>query len=137
MPANSFQNAQTPDGLYAVPAGELHLFDETDRTSGSFDINVNPTTAFVEHDLSARVPKGTKALWSYCEITPSDALAFINIRDANSAATNDYQSIVLGSGTQHGQPIIIKATDGIFDIREWSATFEASSFKFQLWGYFI
>ena len=30
----------------------LHLLDEADR-SADWDINVNPTTAWVEHDLSA------------------------------------------------------------------------------------
>ena len=139
MPGNSFQNAQTPDGKYAVPAGELHLLDEGDRnTDGA--INVNPTTAWVEHDLSGRVPKGTKALWGFVQITRLDASGILMSRDGSSTETDNERTYFLrhgGSQTDHGWLVIIKATDGVFDIKEYDATFECSGFFFLLHGYFL
>ncbi len=140
MPANSFQNAQTPDGKYAVSAGELHLFDEGDRNT-DWDVNVNPTTSWVEHDLSGRVPKGTKALFGHAVIVNADAQGTILIRDGNSAENDKERTQTLSylgaAGKVIGVPIIIKASDGIFDIRENAATVEIAIFTFEIWGYFL
>ena len=145
MPANSFQNALCPDGKYAVPAGELHLFDEGDRNT-NWDINVNPTTSWVEHDLgpsatgSKRVPKGTKALWGFWSGQNTDAVGILMLRDGTSAIINvvKLQSVVFsGAGSYWGMMQIIKATDGIFDIKEKDATFEMTNILFNLRGYFL
>ncbi len=138
MPANSFQNAQCPDGKYAVPAGELHLLDEGDRNSG-WDISVNPTTSWVEHNvLSGRVPKGTKALFGWGYFVRTDPAGVLEIRDAISAETNALKvKFSRITSLEWGGPVIIKATDGIFDIQEQDATLEISNFIFHLWGYYL
>ncbi len=146
MPANSFQNALCPDGKYAVPAGELHLLDEGDRNAG-WDISVNPTTSWVEYDLgpsatgSKRVPKGTKALWGFASLANTDAFAVLHFRDAASAETDPERT----RGIQHGQAtsdrlgvaMIIKATDGKFDIKEQSLALEVLTFAYVVHGYFL
>ncbi len=140
MPANSFQNAICPDGKYAVPAGELHLLDETDRHT-DWDISVNPTTAWVEHDLSARVPKGTKALFCAIGIHSADATCVLLIRDGTSAETDVVRthtfSHSVGVDNVIFWPTIIKATDGIFAIKEQLNTLEVTVFYVELWGYFL
>ncbi len=140
MPANSFQNALCPDGKYAVPAGELHLLDEGDRNT-DWDVNVNPTTSWVEHDLSGRVPKGTKALFGHALIINADAQGILLVRDGNSSENDKERTQTISylgaAGKLLGIPIIIKATDGIFDIRENAADVEISNFTFELWGYYL
>ncbi len=140
MPANSFQNQLTPDGKYAVPAGELHLLDEGDRNT-SWDINVNPTTSWVEHDLSGRVPKGTKALLGICWVVNADNFGNLQARDGVSTETDLERTHLIahyqGAGDIIAVPIIVKATDGIFDIQERSAIYEVSTFAFNLWGYYL
>ncbi len=141
MPANSFQNALCPDGKYAVPAGELHLLDEGDRNT-NYDINVNPGFgAWVEHDLSARVPKGTKALLGFAYIANTDANGSLHVRDGTSTETDAERTITMFTGNNAGDsigvPCIIKATDGILDIIERDAASEISIFIFELWGYFL
>ncbi len=140
MPANSFQNALCPDGKYAVPAGELHLFDEGDRNT-EWDISVNPTTAFVEYDLSGRVPRGTKALYGWIAFVNASNASVIEVRDGNSTETDAEKVRAFNFGVADanyiGWPVIIKATDGIFDLKELGAGFAASAFTFELWGYYL
>ncbi len=143
MPANSFQNAICPDGKYAVPAGELHLLDEGDRNT-SFDISVNPTTSWVEHDLSAsgsgRVPKGTKALFGLMYITRTDVTGTLQVRDATSTETNLVRTWTAThsiTASVFAWGMIIKATDGKFYIKERDSSNEIANFSFQLWGYFL
>ncbi len=139
MPANSYQLQKTPDGKYAVPAGELHLFDESDRNI-NWLISVNPTTSWVEHDLSAYVPRGTKAIYGSLMTHTTDALARLHIRDANSAATAIPRVVAIyrQQATEWGgRPIIIKATDGKFDIKEEDVNAEFTNLLFNLWGYFL
>jgi hypothetical protein len=137
MPGNSFQNAQTPQSLYAASAGTLHLFSDTDRAT-TYDINVNPSTSWSEQDLSGQVPKGTKAVYGYMQVNRTDASAIIMVRDANSTATDTEQTIgVYANGINPGWPAILKAGDGKFEIKELSNAYEAANFIFELWGYFI
>ncbi len=140
MPANSFQNAQCPNGKYAVPAGELHLLDEGDRNT-AWDINVNPTTSWVEYDLGGIVPKGTKALYGFLSITNADAGGILQTRDGNSAETDLIRTRTYQHGSGAGDYVgileIIKATDGKFDIREYGAANEISAVQFNTAGYFL
>jgi hypothetical protein len=139
MPGNSFQNAQTPQSLYAASAGTLHLFSDTDRST-AFDVDYNPSTSWTATDLSGQVPKGTKALYGYWQIERTDATAIIMVRDGVSTSTGSFQLRSFtqgGSGTLHGYPTVIKASDGKFETKEFSNTYEANDFHFELWGYFI
>ena len=140
MPGNSFQNAQTPQALYAASAGTLHLLNDTDRST-SWNVSINPSTSWDDLDLSGQVPKGTKALYGYMRVSNTDVRAIILIRDGNSATTDNFQtqSIDHGDGVNDdiGYPAIIKATDGEFSIKEYDGTFEGYAFNFQLWGWFI
>jgi len=141
MPGNTFEFAETPDGKTAVHCGTLHMLDEGDR-NGSADLNVNPGfAAWVECNLSGRVPPGTTALYGYLEIGLADTTGTICIRDGAGAETNVYRTRTLRltalANYMAGSPCIIKATNGIFDYIEESADTEISTLKFILWGYFI
>ena len=140
MSGNTLQYAETPDGLSAVHCGTLHMLDEGDRNSG-WDIIVNPTTSWVEYNLSGRVPPGTTALLGFYLSINTDPRGILLIRDGASSETNAVRtwSIDNQSAATYilGTVIIIKATNGIFDIREYDSSNEISDFRFVLWGYFI
>ena len=119
---------------------QLHLLDEADR-SADWDINVNPTTAWVEYDLSARVPAGTTALFGFALHTNADAYGALEIRDATPGTETDDERVRFSqagadANTLIAGPAIIKATNGIFDIQEVSATNELTNWIFNLWGWF-
>jgi len=119
----------------------LHLLDESDRNT-DWDVNVNPTTSWVEYDLSARVPKGTKALMGYLRISNTDVNAMLQFRDGVSTESDNERTrtIMNGGGTGHTLGlggITIKATDGIFDVKEESADTEVVLCHFQVWGYYL
>ncbi len=121
-------------------ATRLVLLDEADR-SADWDINVNPTTSWVEHDLSALVPTGATALFGFFYYTNTDGSGILNIRDGISSET-DFQKITFvqnsfGAGQNHAWPTIIKATNDIFDLKENASTTEVAVFLFELWGYFL
>jgi hypothetical protein len=143
MPANSFQNTKTPDNNYAPPCGELHLLDEGDRDSSWDLFDTSISTTWEECDLSGRVPKGTKALYGELVAWKGDQHIILLIRDGAGSETNSPRTQTLqifDNSTVDsiiGTPVILKATDGVFDYREHAATHEVTEVHFCLWGYFI
>ena len=118
----------------------LHLLDEADR-SADWDINVNPTTAWVEQDLSALVPVGATALFGFMRNANTDINGIICIRDGTSSEASIERTRTLehyqGTGDVIGVPVIFKATNGIFDIREYGAGQELAAWGYILWGYYL
>lgn len=116
-----------------------HLLDEASR--GDPDISVNPTTAWAEQDASALVPNGTTALFGFFIIQNTDAAGELCIRDGSSAETSVTKTWSIrhlsGVADVLAIPIIIKATNGIFDVREYGAATEIAIFTLRIWGYFL
>ena len=121
----------------------LHMLKEADRTSGSFDINVNPTTvpSWTLANLSALVPTGTLGLYGFYRIRNTDEEGVLLLRSAESVVTDEFAAITfVGKGgvvDRNGSPIIIRAKNGQFDYAEQSATTEIAIFSFQLWGWLL
>jgi len=142
MPGNTFEFAKTPDGKTAIHCGTLHMLNEGDRKT-AWELNdTTITTDWEECDLSARVPPGTTAIYGYLQFSSGDAGSILNIRDgagteADTVRTMSFRQVDASAGMWMGCPVIIKATNGIFDYREYDATFEVATINFLLWGYFI
>ena len=121
----------------------LHMLKEADRTSGSFDINVNPTTvpSWTLANLSALVPTGTLGLYGFYRIRNTDEEGVLLLRSAESVVTDEFAAITfVGKGgvvDRNGSPIIIRAKNGQFDYAEQGATTEIAIFSFQLWGWLL
>ena len=121
----------------------LHMLKEADRTSGSFDINVNPTTvpSWTLANLSALVPTGTLGLYGFYRIRNTDEEGVLLLRSAESVVTDEFAAITfVGKGgvvDRNGSPIIIRAKNGQFDYAEQGATTEIALFSFQLWGWLL
>ena len=140
MPGNTFEYAETPDGKTAVHCGTLHLLDEGDRVS--WDLNdATVSVSWEECDLSGRVPEGTTAIFGYMELVNGSAQAIINVRDAASAEGNSDILQMLHHGLHVddtlGSPVIMKATNGIFDYKAYDVVSGVERIVFGLWGYFI
>ncbi len=143
---STIDDADSPfDGLvipdYRGTSSKLVLLDESDR-SADWDINVNPTTSWVECDLgpsgSGKCPEGTKALFGFIYMNKADNIGILEIRDGTSSETNfhkvDYVHAAVSTFTMLA---IIKATNGIFDIKERDSNNKITTFIFQPWGYQI
>ncbi|MBA7533689.1 hypothetical protein ES705_25932 [subsurface metagenome] len=83
------------------------------------------------------MPNGTTALWGFIYVVITDVPGILYLRDGtsdeNAATKVDY---VYERSSLAARPGIIKATNGIFDIRERDAATEIATFIFELWGWF-
>ena len=74
------------DGTNWIKANDpyIHMLDESNITSGSWDLSVNPTTVWALADLSSLVPVGTLALYAFYRIINTDDEGVLLTRDAAS-----------------------------------------------------
>jgi len=118
----------------------IHLMPHTKRNTVA-DVATDPTLSWVEHDLSDRCPSGTLGLYGFLLMIASGASGgILNIRDGISGATNNYQvwtSDAEAVGHRQGVPMLIKATNGIFDVKEREAGWAVSGFYFHIWGWLL
>ncbi len=119
-------------------AGTFHYMPDVERNN-AWDVSFNPTTSWAEQDLSALVPAGTKAIYGYLETGGTDVNSILLIRDGNSASNRyaEHRMSRQNGTASQGRMITIKATNGIFDIREYAVTHELSLVVFLLHGYWI
>jgi hypothetical protein len=118
--------------------GTLHLIDEDSRVRAVNDSSVTDT--WEEADLSDYVPRGTRGLYGFLQITTdTDNQGVLLVRDGASMTTNrtNTRIIRVDAGGAWGAMAIIKATNGIFDYVRLSSDHEIDAFQFWLWGYYL
>ncbi len=118
----------------------LHLLDESSRAA-SYNISANPTTSWVEYDSSSAVPSGTLGLYGWFLSVATDANGNLKFRDGTSSETDNIRlfsyDIGYAASIRSGVPIMIKATNGIFDIQELSSANEVAAIRFDIWGWLL
>jgi hypothetical protein len=134
--------------LSAVDCGTLKLVPEASRTSDKDLHDTSVSDTWEECDLSHLVPNGTKAILGYAEIKSASAVdaMILLVRDGAGTDTNlnrtrclRFEAEIGATGfTAFGGIVIIKATNGIFDYRQYSSSYRIDTyFDFRLWGYYI
>ncbi len=132
----------------ARDCGTLHMISDANRST-SADVNdgtVNDTWDVA--DFSGVVPNGTRALLLFAVIRNSDVQerALLQTRDTGSSSGADRSTMTMWieaarSGTTGlsvvGAPIIIYATNGVFEYRRASAIYTIDSLEFTLVGYYL
>ena len=119
----------------------LHLLDESDR-NGTWDVDVNPTTSWLEANLSALVPSGTLGLYGnmYIQLA-TDNSGWLRVRDGSSSEIDIERTSTIRTGHAASMYMItsmmIKATNGIFDYAEYSSSHEILTFRFNIWGWLL
>ena len=119
----------------------LHLLDEADR-NGTWNVDVNPTTSWLEANLSALVPTGTLGLYGnmYIQLA-TDNSGWLRVRDGSSSEIDIERTSTIRTGHAASMYMItsmmIKATNGIFDYAEYSSSHEILTFRFNIWGWLL
>lgn len=139
--SNSWQ--QPVSGQSAI--GELKLIPEADRSTSLSDASISDS--WEECDLSGSVPNGTNAILFWLEVIGVAATdrSILCVRDGAGSEADVAKTRMMdiraqiGAGGDQGVacPVIIKAENGIFDYRRYSASYPIDSVTGILMGYFV